>query len=68
MLHRAPLLLVFPLLLVAAAALAQGVPEVNLGVGKEAYQKTDVLVGTLDVLSGGMRSVDMATALEQTIV
>jgi TolB protein len=67
MLHRAPLLLVFPLVLVAGAALGQGVPEVNLGVVKEAYQKTDVLVGTLDVLSGGMRSVDMATALEQTI-
>ena len=62
MLLRAPLLLIFPFLLIAAAAVAQGVPEVDLGVVKEAYQKTDVLVGTLDVLSGGMRSVDMATA------
>jgi len=50
----------------AGVAVAQG-PEVSLGVVKEAYERIDIYMGTLDVLSGGMASVDVATEMETTI-
>lgn len=42
--------------------------EVEIGIVKEAYEKIDVLVETLDVLSGGMASVDAANVIERTVV
>lgn len=59
-------LIVIVCCLLAAGALAQR-PEVIMGVEKEAYERIDVLMETLDVLSGGMASVDVATELENTI-
>jgi TolB protein len=47
--------------------MGQGVPNVDMGVTKTAYEKIDILVGTLDVLSGGMAAVDDATLLERTL-
>lgn len=62
------LLVVLPLLgLLPVAASGQGVPDVTLGVTKTAFQKIDILVGTLDVLSGGMAAVESATLLERVI-
>ena len=57
------------LLLMASAlpVLGQAVPNVEVGITKTAYEKTDILVGILDVLSGGIQSVDAATLIEQTL-
>jgi len=61
------LVIVLSCLATAAGAGAQSVPDVTLGVTKTAFEKIDILVGTLDVLSGGMPAVDQATELETTI-
>ncbi|MBD3219917.1 hypothetical protein GF314_01625 [bacterium] len=61
------LLAVAALLVVAVPTLAQGQPDVSIGIVKETAEKFDVLVGTLDVLSGGMPAVDAATAIERTV-
>lgn len=64
------LCLVVCLLIVAIRPLpgaAQGVPDVTLGVTKTAFAKIDILVGTLDVLSGGLAAVEAAAALERTL-
>jgi len=53
--------------LAPAIAGGQAVPDVTLGVTKTAYEKIDILVGTLDVLSGGMPAVEAATLLETTV-
>lgn len=54
-------------LTLASSALAQGRPDVSIGIVKETAEKYDLLVTTLDVLSGGMPAVEAATALERTI-
>jgi len=45
-------------------AAAQGTPDVVLQASKTAFRKIDILVGALDVLSGGMGSVDQANLVE----
>ncbi len=65
--RRLTILLVFCPLLLVSVAVGQAVPEVELRVTKTAFQKIDVLIGTLDVLSGGMPAVDAATTLEKTV-
>ncbi len=55
-------------LLTAVSALAQGsIPDVIMETTKTAFQKTDLLVGTLDVLSGGVPSVEAADRLEEVL-
>ena len=53
--------------LVALPAAAQRVPDVTLGVTKTAHEKIDILVGVLDVLSGGLAAVESASLLELTL-
>jgi TolB protein len=59
--------LVLVLLLGPSSSPGQGVPDVTLQATQTAFAKIDVLVGTLDVLSGGMPAVDAASLLETTI-
>jgi TolB protein len=54
-------------LVLSTAALGQGSPEVSMGIVKEAVEKTDILVETLDVLSGGMAAVEAADLIEAVI-
>jgi TolB protein len=50
---------VFAVIMGAALALAQtGAPDVTLHAEKTAYQKIDILVGRLEVLSGGETAVE----------
>ncbi len=62
-----PLLLLLVLPALCAVDARGQVPDVTLEVTKTAYRKIDILVGTLDVLSGGMPAVDAATTLETTM-
>jgi len=54
-------------LLTGGAATAQQA-EVTLEVNKTAFQKIDILVNMLDVLSGGMASVQMADTVEDVVI
>jgi len=55
------------LLLLSTLVLPAWAQEVEIGIVKEAFEKTDVLVQTLDVLSGGMPAVDAANTIERTV-
>nr|MEE4268373.1 hypothetical protein [Candidatus Krumholzibacteria bacterium] len=59
------LILVTGVILIPMSAHAQGGgPEVGLEITKTAFQKIDILVGLLDVLSGGMPAVGSADTLQ----
>lgn len=63
------LVLIMVLALLPSLVLGQGRgPEVGLEITKTAFQKIDVLVGMLDVLSGGMPAVNSADTLESVII
>ena len=63
-----PLLVILVLSgLAPAAARAQSSGDVVLHATKTAYQRIDVLVGLLDVLSGGMAAVEAADLVEEVV-
>jgi TolB protein len=62
-----PTLLIAFVVVLSGAALGQAVPDVTLQATQTAHARIDILVGTLDVLSGGMPSVDAATLIERTL-
>lgn len=52
----------------ASSALAQGrIPDFVIEHTESAYLKTDVMLGTLDVLSGGERSIQAADLLHEVV-
>ena len=59
--------LLLVLLLPLTGAVAQQT-EVTLEVNKTAFQKIDLLVNMLDVLSGGMASVQTADQIEDVVI
>jgi len=48
-------------------AAAQGIPDVTLQATQTAFARIDILVGTFDVLSGGMPAVESATLVETVV-
>ena len=55
-------------LVLPASSSAQGAPNVVIETRKTAFRKIDILVGELEVLSGGRRAADSAVLVRDTLV